>query len=208
MNSRTATCQCGQLRANCKGEPVRVSVCHCLDCQKRSGSAFAAQARWPDTHVTLTGEINTWVRTAESGHRATHRFCPYCGSTVAYEIEGWPNVIAVPLGAFADPKFPAPKFSVYEHRKRDWVTVLGTDVEHSSSPSSAWPPGAVRRRQRCPVHLSHGPSDEAVAGTDTVTDQIGDRELNPLAGLSLDLILATPIGATASPMTVQHSQAQ
>lgn len=60
MNIRTATCQCGQLRANCNGEPVRVSVCHCLDCQKRSGSAFAAQARWPDTHVTLTGESKTF----------------------------------------------------------------------------------------------------------------------------------------------------
>ena len=46
MTTRTATCRCGQLRAECQGEPVRVSVCHCLDCQKRTGSVFAAQARW------------------------------------------------------------------------------------------------------------------------------------------------------------------
>jgi hypothetical protein len=144
MNSRTATCQCGQLRAICEGEPVRVSVCHCLDCQKRSGSAFATQARWPSTHVTVTGEANTWVRTADSGHRATFRFCPQCGSTVAYVIEGWPGVTAVPLGAFADLDFPAPKFSVYEHRKHAWIAVLGADVEHSSSPSSARSPGTVR----------------------------------------------------------------
>ena len=64
-----------------------------LIAEKRSGSAFAAQARWPDTDVTLTGDAKTWVRTADSGHRATHRFCPHCGSTVAYEIEGWPDVI-------------------------------------------------------------------------------------------------------------------
>ncbi|PSH64795.1 aldehyde-activating protein [Phyllobacterium brassicacearum] len=133
---RVATCRCGQLKATCEGEPVRVSVCHCLDCQKRTGSAFAAQARWPDERVRVTGEFRTWVRVADSGHKATYQFCSACGSTVANIIEGWPGVTAVPLGAFADPSFPAPKFSVYEHRKHVWTTVLGEEVEHSSTPST------------------------------------------------------------------------
>jgi len=133
--ARIATCRCGQLRAECEGEPVRISVCHCLDCQKRTGSAFAAQARWPDDKVKVTGKSSTWVRTADSGHRATYRFCPDCGSTVAYVIEGWPGVTAIPLGAFADPSFPAPRFSVYEHRKHPWTVVLGDEVEHSATPS-------------------------------------------------------------------------
>jgi hypothetical protein len=136
MQKRTATCRCGQLQAICEGEPVRVSVCHCLACQKRTGSAFAAQARWPDAQVTVVGEAKTWERVADSGHRATYSFCPECGSTVAYVIEGWPGLTAVPLGAFADPSFPAPTFSVYEHRKHAWTVVLGEDVEHSSTPSS------------------------------------------------------------------------
>jgi hypothetical protein len=135
MVERVATCRCGQLRALCKGEPVRVSVCHCLDCQKRTGSAFAAQARWPDERIEVVGESKTWVREADSGHRATYRFCVNCGSTVAYVIEGWPGLTAVPLGAFADPAFPSPKFSVYEHRKHGWTAVLGEDVKHSSAPS-------------------------------------------------------------------------
>lgn len=142
MITRTATCRCGQLRAVCEGEPVRVSVCHCLACQQRSGSAFAAQARWPDARVTVTGEAREWVRTADSGHRATYRFCPTCGSTVAFVIEGWPGVTAVPLGAFADPTFPAPRFSVYEHRKHDWTVVLGEAVRHSSTPNSERTPHA------------------------------------------------------------------
>jgi hypothetical protein len=132
---RVATCRCGQLRALCKGEPVRVSVCHCLDCQKRTGSAFAAQARWPDDQVEVTGEAKTWVRVADSGHRARYRFCPECGSTVAYVVEGWPGLTAVPLGAFADPTFPSPKFSVYEHPKHEWAAVLGDEVKRSSAPS-------------------------------------------------------------------------
>lgn len=139
MTDRVATCRCGQLQAICKGEPVRVSVCHCLDCQKRTGSAFAAQARWPDSQVEVRGQWKTWVRIADSGHKATYRFCPVCGSTVAYVIEGWPDVTAVPLGAFADPEFPAPRFSVYEHRQHRWVAVLGEDVKHSSSPSPSRP---------------------------------------------------------------------
>ena len=142
MTQRTATCRCGQLRAVCTGEPVRISVCHCLDCQKRTGSAFAAQARWPDAQVELSGDAKTWVRVADSGHRATYRFCPNCGSTVAYVIEGWPGVTAIPLGAFADPDFPAPGFSVYEHRKHPWTVVMGDAVKHSVTPSAQRSPAA------------------------------------------------------------------
>ena len=140
---RIATCRCGQVEAKCEGDPVRVSVCHCLECQKRTGSAFAAQARWPDECVTVTGETKSWERIADSGHRAIYQFCPNCGSTVAYVIEGWPGVIAVPLGAFADPAFLQPRFSIYEHRKHPWVVILGDEVEHSSTPSSARSPGAT-----------------------------------------------------------------
>ena len=120
---------------------MRVSVCHCLECQRRTGSAFGAQARWPEGRVVLTGESSTWQRTADSGHVASYRFCPRCGSTVAWVIEGWPGVVAVALGAFADPAFPPPRFSVYEHRKHPWTTVLGENVEHSAEPST------VRRPQ-------------------------------------------------------------
>ena len=141
--TREATCRCGQLRATCVGEPVRISVCHCLECQKRSGSAFATQARWPDDKVTISGEYSVWERIADSGHRATYRFCPTCGSTLAYVIEGWPGVVAIPVGAFADPNFPSPRFSVYEHRKHDWVAVLGDEVEHSSDPSIAFTQGKL-----------------------------------------------------------------
>jgi hypothetical protein len=128
---RTAACHCGALTAACSGEPVRISVCHCLACQRRSGSAFAAQARWPSDQVRLDGAFSTYVRTADSGRKLTCRFCPACGSTIAYDAEATPGLTAVPLGAFADPDFPAPRFSVWEERKHAWVAVLGDDVEHS-----------------------------------------------------------------------------
>lgn len=128
--TRTASCRCGALTATCVGEPVRISVCHCLECKRRSGSAFSAQARWPAEQVTLTGEPTAWTTTGASGKWATFRFCPTCGGPMAYEIEALPGLVAIPMGAFADPAFPAPNFSVYEDRKHPWVEIVGEDVEH------------------------------------------------------------------------------
>ncbi|MBC7986137.1 MAG: GFA family protein [Sphingomonadaceae bacterium] len=130
MTTRRAACRCGRLTAECRGEPVRVSVCHCLACQARSGSAFAAQARWPAADITIAGEDRAWERIADSGRKATYHFCPTCGSTLWYEIEAFPGLIAVPIGAFGDPDFPAPGFSVWEKRKHAWVELVG-DIEHS-----------------------------------------------------------------------------
>ena len=132
MTAHAASCRCGQLRATATGEPVRVSVCHCLNCKKRSGSAFAVQARWPVNQVKIEGRSNNWSALADSGNRATFYFCPDCGSDVHYEINGkFDGLVAIPLGAFEDPYFLTPRFSVWEVRKHNWVEILGDDVEHS-----------------------------------------------------------------------------
>ena len=131
MIERRAACRCGQLSATCRGEPVRVSVCHCLACQQRSGSAFAAQARFPADRVTIVGVSKSWTRVADSGRTVTYHFCPECGSTVHYSGGNFPDVVAIPLGAFADPAFPSPRFSVWERRKHEWVEIPGEGVEHS-----------------------------------------------------------------------------
>ena len=132
MTERTASCRCGQLKVTVTGDPVRLSVCHCLNCKKRSGSAFAVQARWPADQVRIQGLSKGFVLTADSGNRATFHFCPECGSDVHYEINGkFDGLIAIPLGAFDDPYFASPKFSVWEARKNDWVNIIGDGVEHT-----------------------------------------------------------------------------
>ena len=131
MTTRTASCRCGQLRAIVTGDPVRVSVCHCLNCKKRSGSAFAVQARWPRAQVTIEGQSRTFVKAGDSGNPATFHFCPECGSDVYYEIEGkFDDLIAVPVGTFDQPWFATPDYSVYEGRKHDWLEIVGPDIEH------------------------------------------------------------------------------
>jgi hypothetical protein len=64
-----------------------------------------------------------YVRVGDDGGRITFRFCPECGSTVYYSIDIEPDLVGVPVGAFADPTFPAPTYSVYEARRHAWARV-------------------------------------------------------------------------------------
>ena len=118
---RTATCACEQLRVTCTGEPVKVALCHCLDCQKRTGSTYGVAAFFPRREVETTGPSQTYRRTGDSGFAVTFHFCPHCGSTVFWEPARRPELIAVAVGSFADPAFPAPSQSVYNERRHLWV---------------------------------------------------------------------------------------
>lgn len=118
-----ASCACGQLKVHCEGEPLRVSICHCLDCQKRTGSAFGVQARFARDRVRVEGQGREFARFGDSGGRIRLSFCPECGSTVYLEPDGMPDMIVVPVGAFADPAFPPPTVSVYHDRRHAWVQV-------------------------------------------------------------------------------------
>ena len=129
MTQHHASCSCGDLPVTTSGEPVRISICHCLACQRRTGSAFGAQARFLSSDVVVEGLSKTWTRTADSGNRITFHFCPTCGSTVFYEPDQEPDLTAVAIGAFSDPTFPAPRVSVYEVRRHPWVAVP-VEMEH------------------------------------------------------------------------------
>ena len=123
MTIRHAACSCGNLTLDAEGEPVRISMCHCFACQRRTGSTFGAQARFLRDKVRIAGSSTVYTRVADSGNSIAFHFCPTCGSTVYYLLDGMPDMIAVAMGAFADPSFPAPKVSVYEARRHTWTGV-------------------------------------------------------------------------------------
>lgn len=132
MTEHTGSCRCGQLRVLAKGDPVRVSICHCLACQKRTGSVFSAQARWPADCVATEGQSKQWTRTADSGQTTVYNICPQCGSTVHYSGGNFPDVIAIPLGALDDPYIvDSPDYSVWESRKHDWFDLVDEDIQRS-----------------------------------------------------------------------------
>ena len=123
MTIRVARCSCGKLTATCSGEPVKVSLCHCLECQRRTGSTYGIAAFFERGNVEIAGDRTTYSRASDSGKDVDFSFCPACGGTVFWEPRRMPHLVAVAVGAFADPSFPEPVQSVYAQHRHHWVKV-------------------------------------------------------------------------------------
>lgn len=135
MRIRTASCHCGQLRIEVQGEPRGVGVCHCLACQRRTGSVFAALAGFAPPYQ-VSGTATEYVRAGDQGARFRFRFCPICGTTVFHTEEGYEQrSVSVAVGAFADPSFPAPQVSVYDCRRHPWVQLPEGIRTHDKDPT-------------------------------------------------------------------------
>ncbi len=124
-----AQCQCGQLSIELPGVTAAVVACHCVDCQRRSGSPFGVLAYYPADQLVIAGEAKRFARTPASGGMFESFFCPECGSTVYARASKHPAMIGVAVGAIADPAFPAPVRSVWEQSRHHWVTIPG-DIQH------------------------------------------------------------------------------
>lgn len=128
---RQAQCSCGSVRIVATGEPDAVVACHCLECQRRTGSVFGVGAYFSPDKIKITGQTQPFSRPTESGEIFTSNFCPKCGTSVFWKIEQETERVGVAVGAFGDPSFPHPDRSVWEQSKHPWVC---TDVaqEHFS----------------------------------------------------------------------------
>jgi hypothetical protein len=131
MTHRTASCSCGQLQAHVASDPIRVSVCHCLACQRRTGSVFGAQARFPSTSVTIKGTSKEFVRVGDEGTQSTFRFCPECGSTVYTQ----PKALKA-LSRFRSARSQTRSFRVPRSRSTRNVCTAGYPCLRTSS---TWP---------------------------------------------------------------------
>jgi hypothetical protein len=133
VGTRNAACHCRQLRAEAAGDPFAVSICHCLDCQRRTGSAFGMQAGYKADQVRVTGRYADFARISDEADRKEHvfHFCPDCGSQVFYTEPTERDLVVVSVGAFADPSFPPPTESSYESRRHRWLTLPDTITRHA-----------------------------------------------------------------------------
>ena len=117
-----ANCQCGSLTAEiADGAEPMIVLCHCLDCQRRSGSPFGEIAYYPADMVVLTGEAREYSRPTDEGNAFTSGFCPTCGSTVYARASKYPHITGITVGTIADPAFPLPARSVYEQSRHLWI---------------------------------------------------------------------------------------
>ena len=79
----TGQCHCGQIAYEAEVDPGTVRVCHCTDCQRLTGTAFRTNiASLPGTFVLRRGTPKIYIKTAESGNKRAHAFCPECGGPI------------------------------------------------------------------------------------------------------------------------------
>jgi len=75
-------CHCGAVRFEAEVEPGTIGICHCTDCQTLTGSAFRAVIPVPASSFVLRGRPTEYIKTAESGTKRRHAFCPQCGTPI------------------------------------------------------------------------------------------------------------------------------
>jgi hypothetical protein len=129
--TRIAACACGQVQVTVAEEPLTVVACHCDFCQRRTGSPLQVSAVFSaDQNVEVSGETKIYnglalkgVGTA-NGDDVSYHFCPTCGATVYWTFEGRP-ILAVAVGSFADPDFPAPSSELHTPFRHHWMRPIG-----------------------------------------------------------------------------------
>jgi len=97
-------------------------LCHCLSCQRRTGSLFSIAASYERAEVIVTQGIrSTFTRGSATGLTVTFHFCPRCGTSVYWEPARTAHLIGVAVGAFAEPNFPPPEQAVWTSERHCWL---------------------------------------------------------------------------------------
>lgn len=120
---RTAQCHCSNLRVHVTGDPEWANLCHCTACQRRTGGPIHYGAYFQTDRVRIEGISRIYSRSADSGYEMHFHFCPDCGSNVYWMASRFPRHYGVAVGAFADPDFPEPSFSVWLESMPRWLSL-------------------------------------------------------------------------------------
>lgn len=121
MPDATGGCLCGAVRYVCTEPPAMMGACHCRDCQRASGSAFATLMIFPRESVRLDGPVATYEHRGDSGKMVRRRFCPTCGVHVAVEYDVTPQFVVVMAGTLDDSTLIHPQWNIYTASKQPWV---------------------------------------------------------------------------------------
>lgn len=118
----TGGCLCGAVRYDCAEAPLMMGTCHCRDCQRNSGSAFATLMIFKNETVTVTGEgMAHYTHKGGSGQSVDRCFCSKCGSPVSAFYEVTPDFTVVFAGTLDDPSVVKPQWNIYTAGKQPWV---------------------------------------------------------------------------------------
>ncbi len=125
MSQLTGGCLCGAVRYTVSAEPLISGVCHCRDCQRFTGSAFAALVAVTKEALAITGTMKTFTSLGGSGRPVLRQFCSECGSSVAVETGSAPGRVVINIGTLDEPKSITPKLEIFCDDALPWVRTTG-----------------------------------------------------------------------------------
>ncbi len=115
-------CQCGAVRYRILGESLRITVCHCTECQRQSGSAFGMSLAVAETCFELvSGVLKTFTVTCDSGRLKTCSFCSDCGVRIYHQ--GPDRELSIKAGTLDDRIALQPEAHYWASRKQAWVLI-------------------------------------------------------------------------------------
>jgi len=122
----TGSCLCEDIKWEAEIDPSLVGVCHCTDCQILGGSAFQFAARVERAHFhLLSGELKTYVKTAESGNPRAMSFCGTCATMIHGGNTDDTGLLSLRLGGCYQKHQLTPQFQIWCQSSMEWTTVDG-----------------------------------------------------------------------------------
>ena len=119
-------CQCGEISYELLGSPITLYRCHCKDCRKQSGTAFAMIIDVPREALKLSGRpLKSYTNKGDSGGKVIRWFCDQCGSSVLGEVETHPDLIFINAGTLDNPNTFEPEEEIWTQSKLAFATISG-----------------------------------------------------------------------------------
>ncbi len=116
----TGRCLCGAVQFQFDQLPVGTRACWCRVCQYLSSGNASINAIFRTESFKITGEVNEYVSTADSGSVMRRRFCPKCGTPLFSEALGQPDLMVVRAGALDDPELGRPASFIWTASAPSW----------------------------------------------------------------------------------------
>lgn len=116
----TGSCFCGAVRYECSADPIFAGNCHCRDCQKASGGAFAPAIAVPAAALKVSGNVKFYDSKADNGNTVSRGFCTNCGGRVTSKSSGVPDLAIILAGTLDDPSLFKPQMDVYTSSAQPW----------------------------------------------------------------------------------------
>jgi hypothetical protein len=115
-------CHCGRIRYTAEVDPEKVSLCHCTDCQRLTGTVYRVGVPAPrETFELAGGPPKIYVKTAESGTRRQHAFCPDCGTPVYSAAIEDPPTYTLRVGCLEQRAALPPKRQIWCRSELPWA---------------------------------------------------------------------------------------